>query len=65
VLIKEIGDIDRLADGNPPQILWALCFEGQHKFTIGANFTLSDEVIDALLDFGRRRNLQVASADAY
>ena len=65
VLIKEIGDIDRPADSNPPQILWALCFEGQHKFTIGANFTLSDEVIDALLDFGRRRNLQVASADAY
>jgi len=59
VLIKELGEENRRPDGDPPQILWALCFQGHHKLTIGANFTLSDKVADALVDFGHCRNPQV------
>jgi hypothetical protein len=64
VLIKEVGDEDRPADGNPPRILWALCFQEHPRFTIGANFTLFDEVVDAAVDFRRRRNPQAATEDA-
>jgi hypothetical protein len=64
VLIKEVGDGDRIPDGKPPAILWALCFRGQHKFTIGANFSMSDKTVEALIGFGRRRSPHAASADA-
>ena len=64
VLIKEMEATDRAADGKPPQILWALCFQGNLKCTMGANFTLSDKVVDALVDPGRRRGPQTSGAVA-
>lgn len=50
VLIKEVGDNDRIPDGKPPQILWALSLKGAPKLMLGQNFTLSGGVVEALTD---------------
>ena len=49
VLIKEMGDASRTPSGTLPPIVWGLCSGGHLKFTLGANFTLSDRLIDALI----------------
>jgi hypothetical protein len=61
VLIKDIGDSDRIPDGKPPAVIWALSFQGQHKSAIGANFSMSDQTVEALIEFGRRRKRLAAS----
>jgi hypothetical protein len=55
VLIKQVGEEDRVPDGSAPAILWELCFQKKPRLTIGANFTLSDKVVDAMVEFDRRR----------
>jgi hypothetical protein len=55
VLISEVADPQRKPDGSAPPIIWALCFKGNHINTIGANFDLTDQVIDAMIDFSRKR----------
>ena len=49
VLIKEMGDASRTPNATVPPIIWALLSGGHLKFTLGANFTLSDRLIDALV----------------
>jgi hypothetical protein len=52
VLIKEMGDASRTPSGAMPPIIWALCSDGHLRLTLGANFTLSDKVIDILIARG-------------
>jgi len=63
VLTKEVGDSDRTADGNPPPIIWALCFRGQPRIHIVANLDFSDEAVQALADFSQRRNPSTTPED--
>ena len=54
---------DAVPDGAPPPINWALCHKGQLIFSMSANSALSDEVVDAMVAFGKSRERKLSALD--
>ena len=62
LIFKEGRNLPRISDDSAPPFLWALCYEGRLRFPMSGNTSLSDEVIQALNDFGKRREQAASSA---
>ena len=59
VLLKVDRSPEKIAEKSLPPILWALCLGGKLIFPLSANTELSDEVVNALIEFGKRREQTV------
>ena len=54
-LTSELGEDNRIPDGNPPQLVWALSLRGNPQFMFTSNFSLSAKAVDDLVDWERAR----------
>lgn len=63
VFIVRDGDAET-PDGSPPAIIWGLFFKGKLKMPMGANFTMSDRLIDKFVAFSGTREPEVISSPA-
>jgi len=65
VFIVRDGDgTGEAPDGTPPAIVWGLSFKGELKMPIGANFTISDKLIETFVAFSGSRNPKATSSPA-
>lgn len=56
VVIYFASKPEAVAAGAPPPINWALCCQGSLVFPISATSALSDDFVDALVQFGKLRD---------
>jgi hypothetical protein len=57
-IVRDGNSAGETPDGSPPAIIWGLCFKGELKMPIGANFTISAKLIDTLVALSESRELK-------
>ncbi len=50
-----VRDSKRIPDGSPQPVIWALCFEGKFRTSVGGDFTHEDRIFDAIIAFNEAR----------
>jgi hypothetical protein len=51
-----VRDPQRISDGSPQPVIWALCFGGKFRMSVGGDFTLEDRIFDAIVAFNEARD---------
>lgn len=53
VLIRNVGDDDRVPDANAPEVMWGFLLGGKLRLVLGTNFKLSPNAVDSFEEFVR------------
>lgn len=64
VFIVRDGDGNEAAEGLPPAIVWGLCYKGELRMPMGANYTMTDKLIDTFVAFSESRKAATAPSPA-
>ncbi len=62
LIFKEGRKLPKVPGDSAPPFLWALCYEGKLRFPMSGNTPLSDDVVQALIAFGKRREQTAESS---
>lgn len=51
-----VRDPKRIPDASPQPVIWALCFGGKFRMSIGGDFTHENRIFDAIVAFNEARD---------